>query len=112
MRYWKDGINDEPIMVSRPPIHPGEMLREEFMPDFDLSVATLASKLGVSRQTVNEVVHERRDLSFDLCLRLSRLFGTSPELWMNMQRDVDMWNALSRDRDSLEAIEPLSVMTA
>lgn len=61
MRYWQDGTNDEPIMVSRPPIHPGEILREEFMPDYDLSVATLADKLGVSRQTVNEVVHERRD---------------------------------------------------
>lgn len=108
MKYW-DGFDDGMILVSRPPVHPGEILREDFMPDFGLSVAGLAERLGVSRQTVNEVVHERRDLSLDMCLRLGRLFGTSPELWLNMQRDVDIWNSMERHRDEISAIRPLAV---
>jgi antitoxin HigA-1 len=76
-----------------PPIHPGAMLREDFMPDYGLSVATLAESLGVSRQTVNELLRERRALSPAMALRLSRLFGNSPEFWLNAQRAVDLWQA-------------------
>lgn len=76
-----------------PPTHPGVMLREDFMPDYGLTVATLAEALGVSRQTVNELLLERRALSPAMALRLSRLFGNSPEFWLNAQRAVDLWQA-------------------
>jgi addiction module HigA family antidote len=76
-----------------PPTHPGAMLREDFMPDYGLSVTTLAGALGVSRQTVNELLRERRALSPAMALRLSRLFGNSPEFWLNAQRAVDLWQA-------------------
>jgi antitoxin HigA-1 len=76
-----------------PPTHPGAMLREDFMPDYGLSVSTLAGALGVSRQTVNELLRERRALSPAMALRLSRLFGNSPEFWLNAQRAVDLWQA-------------------
>ena len=76
-----------------PPTHPGAMLREDFMPDYGLTVATLADTLGVSRQTVNELLRERRALSPAMALRLSRLFGNSPEFWLNAQRAVDLWQA-------------------
>lgn len=69
------------------------MLREDFLPEYELTVATLADALGVSRQTVNELVHERRSLSTEMALRLSRLFGNSPEFWLNAQRAVDLWHA-------------------
>jgi addiction module HigA family antidote len=69
------------------------MLREDFMPDYGLTVATLAEALGVSRQTVNELLLERRALSPAMALRLSRLFGNSPEFWLNAQRAVDLWQA-------------------
>ncbi len=75
------------------PIHPGEMLREDFMPDYGLTVASLAEALGVSRQTVNELVRERRALSADMALRLSLLFGNSADFWLNAQRAVDLWGA-------------------
>lgn len=75
------------------PTHPGAMLREDFMPDYGLTVATLAEALGVSRQTVNELLLERRALSPAMALRLSRLFGNSPEFWLNAQRAVDLWQA-------------------
>jgi antitoxin HigA-1 len=77
----------------RAPIHPGEILREEFLPDFGLSVSTLAVALGVSRQSVNELLRERRALSPSMALRLSKLFGNSAEFWLNLQRSVDLWTA-------------------
>ncbi len=75
------------------PTHPGAMLREDFMPDYGLTVTTLAETLGVSRQTVNELLRERRALTPAMALRLSRLFGNSPEFWLNAQRAVDLWQA-------------------
>jgi addiction module HigA family antidote len=69
------------------------MLREDFIPDYGLSVTTLAGALGVSRQTVNELLRERRALSPAMALRLSRLFGNSPDFWLNAQRAVDLWEA-------------------
>ena len=75
------------------PTHPGAMLREDFMPDYGLTVTTLAETLGMSRQTVNELLRERRALTPAMALRLSRLFGNSPEFWLNAQRAVDLWQA-------------------
>ena len=69
------------------------MLREDFMPDYGLTVTTLAETLGVSRQTVNELLRERRALSPAMALGLSRPFGNSPEFWLNAQRAVDLWQA-------------------
>ena len=75
------------------PTHPGAIIREDFMPDYGLSISTLAEALGVSRQTVNELLRERRALSPAMALRLSRLFGNSPDFWLNAQRAVDLWQA-------------------
>lgn len=89
------------------PTHPGEMLREDFMPDFGLTAADLAEKLGVSRQTVNEILRERRAVSPSMALRLSRLFGNTPEFWLNAQRAVDLWLAQKENKKALVKIRPL-----
>ena len=89
------------------PTHPGEMLMEDFMPDFGLTAATLAEKLGVSRQTVNEILRERRTVSPSMALRLSRLFGNTPEFWLNAQRTVDLWRAQRENKTTLDRIRPL-----
>ena len=90
-----------------PPTHPGAMLREDFMPDYGLTVTTLAETLGVSRQTVNELLRERRALSPAMALRLSRLFGNSPEFWLNAQRPVDLWQAEKELEKDLNRIRTL-----
>ena len=72
--------------MKRHPTHPGEMLREDFMPDYSLSVSGLADAVGVSRQSVNELLRERRSVSPEMALRLERLFGNTPEFWLNAQR--------------------------
>jgi addiction module HigA family antidote len=94
-------------LPKRRPTHPGEMLREDFMPEFGLTVASLAQQLDVSRQTVNELVHERRALSVDMSIRLSMLFDTTPVFWLNLQRKVDLWEAAHRERDEFAKIVPL-----
>ena len=86
------------------PIHPGEMLREDFLPDFALTASSLAEALGVSRQSVNELLRERRSVSPAMALRLSRLFGNSPEFWLNAQRAVDLWDAAQAMGSEVERI--------
>ena len=90
------------------PTHPGEMLREDFLPDYRLTVASFAKALGVSRQTVNELLLERRAVSPSMALCLSRLFGTSPEFWLNAQRAVDLWDATKSIKKKIERITPLN----
>ncbi len=91
-----------------PPTHPGEMLREDFMSDFNLNATSMAMALGVSRQTVNELLRERRAISPLMALRLSRLFGNSPDFWMNAQHSYDLWESEQRFHKELSQIQPLN----
>ena len=91
------------------PTHPGEMLREDFMLDFGLSVSSLARAIGVSRQSINELSRCRRAVSPEMALRLARLFGNRPEFWLNAQRAVDLWDAAQSIKSEVERIDPLSV---
>ncbi|MGH7665154.1 MAG: HigA family addiction module antitoxin [Gemmatimonadaceae bacterium] len=95
--------------MTRRPTHPGEMLREDFLPDYGLSVVGLAEAAGVSRQSVNELLRGRRAVSPAMALRLSRLFGNTAEFWMNAQRTVDLWDALQVVKDEVARIKPLRV---
>ncbi|MGE0128616.1 MAG: HigA family addiction module antitoxin [Blastocatellales bacterium] len=91
----------------RKPTHPGELLREEILPAAGLTQLDLAERLGVSRRTVGEILRERRALSPDLAHRLARVFGTTPEFWMNLQQAVDIWNALEANRRDYARLKPL-----
>jgi len=90
------------------PTHPGEMLREDFLPDYGLTVSSFAKAIGVSRQTVNELLRERRAVSPEMALRLSRLFGNTPEFWLNAQRAVDLWEAARNVKSKIKRISPLN----
>ena len=91
-----------------PPTHPGEMLREDFMTDFNLNVTSMATALGVSRQTINELLRQQRSITPLMALRLSRLFGNSPEFWLNTQHAWDLWNSEQRFHKELSQIQPLN----
>lgn len=91
-----------------PPTHPGEMLREDFMPDFGLTATSMAAGLGVSRQTINELLRERRAITPVMALRLSRLFGNSPDFWLNAQHSRDLWESEQRYHKDLSRIQPLN----
>lgn len=92
-----------------PPTHPGEMLREDFLTDYKLTATGLASSLRVSRQTVNELLRERRAVTATMALRLSRFFGNSPEFWLNAQQARDLWESEHQYQRELEHISPLGV---
>ncbi len=90
------------------PTHPGEMLREDFLPDYELTISNFARALGVSRQSANELLREARAVSPEMALRLSRLFGNSPEFWLNAQRAVDLWKAAKNIKGKIHRISPLT----
>ena len=75
--------------ITRPPVHPGEMLREEFMKPLGISINGLALELHVPPTRISEIVNERRGVSADTALRLARYFGTSADYWMNLQKDYE-----------------------
>lgn len=93
--------------IKRRPTHPGEFLREDFLPDYGLTVARLAEAVGVSRQSINDLLRERRALSPEMALRLARLFGNSPEFWLNAQRAVDLWDAAQSIKAEVARIKTL-----
>lgn len=99
--------NDRPR--ERRPIHPGEILREDFLPEYDLTIARLAAALGVSRQSMNELLRERRAVTPEMALRLAKLFGTSPEFWLDLQRNIDLWDAAHDLKRDIARIRPLRV---
>ncbi|MHB1185249.1 MAG: HigA family addiction module antitoxin [Desulfobulbia bacterium] len=79
----------------RRPTHPGEMLREDVLPTLGLTPLEFANRLGVSRRTVSELLHERRPVTPDMAIRLGKLLGNGPEIWLRMQQALDLW-ALDR----------------
>jgi len=72
------------------PVHPGEVLREEFLAPFGMSAHTLAMELKVPAPRINEIVRERRAVTPDTALRLARYFGTTPQFWLNLQTSCDL----------------------
>ena len=90
------------------PTHPGEMLREDFLPDYELTVSSFAKAIGVSRQTVNELLRERRAVSPEMALRLSRLFGNTAEFWLNAQCAINLWDTARSLKGKINRISPLN----
>ena len=86
-----------------PPIHPGEFLREDILPETGLSVSAAAKALGVSRQMLHDILAERKPLSAVMCLKVSRLFGSSPEMWMRLQAAYDLKKA-AQDKKVMERV--------
>ena len=79
--------------IGLPPVHPGEIIKEDILPSVGLSVTAAAKALGVSRQMLHDILAERKPLSAVMCLKVSRLFGSSPEVWMRLQAAYDLKKA-------------------
>jgi addiction module HigA family antidote len=91
------------------PIHPGEILREEFMKPHGLSQNALARALSVPPRRINEIVLEKRGITADTALRLARFFGTSAEMWTGLQADYDLRLVRYRMEEIIEReVEPLA----
>jgi addiction module HigA family antidote len=98
-----------PTKLQRAPIHPGEILREQFMADFGVSINRLARELRVPPTRISEIVNERRSVSPDTAFRLARYFGTSAEFWMNLQTAHDLDAARPGLRKIEAEVQPIAV---
>jgi addiction module HigA family antidote len=92
---------------TRKPTHPGELIREDLLPETGVSQTELARLMGVSRRTISEVIHERRRLTPDIASRLAKVFNSTPEMWLNMQQAVDLWEAKKNHGRDYDKIRPL-----
>jgi len=83
---------------TRPPTHPGGILKRHYLEPLHLTVSATAKALSISRKTLSEIVNERCAISPDMALRLSKAFRTSPTLWTNLQQAYDLWHASHKSR--------------
>lgn len=90
-----------------PPMHPGEVLREEFLTPLKLSAGALAKNMDVPRTRVERIVDETVGVTADTALRLAKALGTTPQLWLNLQNDFDLQTAQRSLGKKLEKIEPV-----
>lgn len=96
--------------LKRQPTHPGVILKEEFMAPHGLTQVEVAESLKTTFRTVNEIVNGKRNVSPDMALRLARFFGTSEELWLNMQDEFDLHKARQKNKKVLSGIKPYREM--
>jgi antitoxin HigA-1 len=101
------GISGSPVKRGLNPMHPGELLREEVLPALKRDKTAIAAALGVSRQTLYDILTERAPVTPAMALRLGKLCGNGPNLWLNLQRDFDLWHAEQRLGGELKRIPTL-----
>ena len=94
--------------LQREPTHPGEILKEEFLDPMGLTQSRLARDLKTSFRAVNELVNQKRGITTEMALKLARYFGTSPELWLNLQNQYDLYKVRQKTMDTLKSIHPYS----
>ena len=96
----------------RRPSHPGEILRHEFLEPLGTSQQQLANAIGVTRVRVNEIILGKRSLTPDTAFRLAKYFDTTPDFWIGLQMNVDMWEALQSNKKDYERIRPMKSKVA
>lgn len=94
--------------IQRKPTHPGAVLREDILLETGLSVSEMARRLRMSRQSLHRILAEEQPITPATALKLAKLLNTTPDLWLNMQRAVDLWEEKRHLADVLEDIEPVA----
>ena len=97
-----------PLLKGLAPTHPGEVLREDVVPALALAKTDIARRLGISRQTLYDILDERQPVTPAMALRLGKFFGNGPEFWLNLQRDYDLRTLEPKMKSELDAIEPVA----
>jgi addiction module HigA family antidote len=91
--------------LKRPPIHPGEILREDVLPSLGLSISEAARRLNISRQQLHRVLACTHPITTEMALRIGKFAGNGPGIWLRMQQAYDLWHAEQRMKDDLSKIE-------
>ena len=92
---------------NRKPTHPGEILRYEYLEELDMTQQQLADAIKITRVRVNEIILGKRSVTPDTAFRLAKFFNTTPDFWLNLQKQYDMWNTLQKRKTEYERIHPL-----
>ena len=95
-------------MEMRPYTHPGIILKEEFAVPLHITQAKLAELLKVGIKTISEIYNEKRGITPVMALKLASLFGTTPEFWMNLQSNYDLYKAYSKQKDEIDQIKKIA----
>ncbi len=85
--------------ITRKPTHPGNIIKEDYLLPLSVTIKDMAENLGVSRKTLSKIINERGSITPDMALRLSRAFDTSPDLWLNLQKNYDLWLAETESKE-------------
>ena len=93
--------------MKRKPTHPGKIIKDDYLLPLSITIKDMADILGVSRKTLSKIVNERGSITPDMALRLSRAFDTSAELWLNLQKNYDLWLAENTSKE-WRAVKPIS----
>jgi addiction module HigA family antidote len=83
----------------RRPTHPGKIIKEDYLLPLSITIKDMAEKLGVSRKTLSKIINERGAITPDMALRLSRAFDTTPDFWLNLQKNFDLWQAETESQE-------------
>jgi antitoxin HigA-1 len=93
---------------NRKPTHPGAILREDILPSLHITQTELADRLGVSRRSISQILHEHRPLTPDMAIRLAHFLDTTPQSWLNMQQALDIWELERKNARVYEQIEKVA----
>jgi antitoxin HigA-1 len=93
---------------NRKPTHPGAILREDVLPSLNMTQTELADRLGVSRRSISQILHEHRPLTTDMAIRLAHFLGSTPESWLNMQQTLDVWELERKNARFYRQIEKVA----
>jgi addiction module HigA family antidote len=93
---------------NRRPVHPGEIIREEYLKPLGLTQQQLANALGITRVRINEIILGKRSVTPDTAFRLSKYFNTTPDFWINLQMNVDMWDTFQRHKKEYDNIQSVA----
>ena len=103
-------MSTKPVKRGLPPMHPGELLREDVLPALGRPKVEIARLLGISRQTLYDILAEKQPVTPGMALRLGKLLGNGPTLWLNLQRRYDLWQAERELESEIEAMPTLAAV--
>jgi len=92
---------------NRQPTHPGEIVRYEYLDELNMTQQQLADSIGVTRVRINEIILGKRSITPDTAFRLAKFFNTTPDFWIGLQTNFDMWNTLQKRKKEYDTIQPL-----
>jgi addiction module HigA family antidote len=93
--------------MKRQPTHPGSIIKNDYLGPLSITIKDMAKLLGVSRKTLSKIINERGSITPDMALRLSRAFNTTPDLWLNLQKNFDLWHAGISSKE-WQKVKPIS----